>query len=572
VLIGRRAELSAIAAALDSARSGHGVSLCFAGSAGLGKTSLLEVAEVAADGFQCLRATGVPSEFVVGHAGLADIVTPVRERVAEIPPPQRAALETAMGWSAGAAAGDRFLVGAATVSLLSLASRERPVLLLIDDLQWIDRESQTALLFAARRIRHDAIVIMLARRDDSTGPDLAGINEFRLSGLTATDFASLLSERKPNPAVVERLVSDTAGNPLALLEVVRQLSPEQLRGSAPLPAVLPVGQRLGDALLADQSELSGGARRALVIAAATSDHATGPVVAALRAEGFDPEAVLIEAERAGVVALARGALTFRHPLIRATIWQQASPGERRSAHAELAKVLHDRPAERIRHLAEAAVGFDDHLSAELNRLAADERSRLGYAASSAIFERAAQLSSSAPVAADAMASAVEDAVLGGDVLRAKTLAGTFGDERAEVPSQAKARVLFGLGLLEQNSGSVPESATLLRKAADLATGTLRLRVLVELAQVNYRLGSAQGVAAAADALAAVADLTDPEQEMLACYTRSAALAFAGQWEQARPPGLRALELLESEPALRDDPRYLAIAILAAGWIGEPARA
>jgi len=190
------------------------VSLCFAGSAGLGKTSLLEVAEVAADGFQCLRATGVPSEFVVGHAGLADIVTPVRERVAEIPPPQRAALETAMGWSAGAAAGDRFLVGAATVSLLSLASRERPVLLLIDDLQWIDRESQTALLFAARRIRHDAIVIMLARRDDSTGPDLAGINEFRLSGLTATDFASLLSERKPNPAVVERLVSDTAGNPL----------------------------------------------------------------------------------------------------------------------------------------------------------------------------------------------------------------------------------------------------------------------------------------------------------------------------------------------------------------------
>ena len=114
--------------------------------------------------------------------------------------------------------------------------------------------------------------------------------------------------------------------------------------------------------------------------------------------------------------------------------------------------------------------------------------------------------------------------------------------------------------------------TLLGQAADLGTGNVRLRTLVELGRVYYRLGSAQGVTDAADALAAVADLTDPEQEMLACYTRAAALAFAGQWERARPPGLRAIELLESEPALRDDPRYLVVALLAAGWIGEPLRA
>src|SRR6185503_13331652 len=113
------------------------------------------------------------------------------------------------------------------------------------------------------------------------------------------------------------------------------------------------------------------------------------------------------------------------------------------------------------------------------------------------------------------------------------------DATAGVPAESRARVLLTLGFLEQNSGSVPESATLLRAAADLGTGTIRLRALVELAQVNYRLGSALGVAAAADALAAVADLTDPEQEMLACYTRAAALAFAGSKELARPPGLRA---------------------------------
>lgn len=199
-----------IAAALAGARTGGGASLCFTGAAGLGKTSLLDAsAEAAAGEFHCLRVTGVPSEFTIGHAGLADIVTPVRERVADIPPPQRAALESALGWSTPTAEADRFLVGAATVSVLSLASRKRPVLLLIDDLQWVDRESQTALLFAARRIRHDAIVMIFARRDESTGPDLADINEFRLSGLTATDSVALLSERKTNPAVVERLVSET---------------------------------------------------------------------------------------------------------------------------------------------------------------------------------------------------------------------------------------------------------------------------------------------------------------------------------------------------------------------------
>ena len=162
-------------------------------------------------------------------------------------------------------------------------------------------------------------------------------------------------------------------------------------------------------------------------------------------------------------------------------------------------------------------------------------------------------------------------MLSGDMLRARALATKFGSRQAN-PPQAAARVLLALGLLEQNSGSIPRAAALLRRAAETGSGTVRLRALVELAQVNYRLGSATGVSEAAAAIAAVADLNDPEQEMLTCYTRSAALAFGGRWDEARIPGLRAMELLESVPALRDDPRYLAIALLAGGWTDEPARA
>ena len=585
MLVGRAAELSAIAAALENARDGRGSSLCVTGAPGIGKTSLLDAAEAAATGFRALRATGLASEIAIGHAALAEIINPLRDWVPQIPPPQRAALETAMGWSAAGSPRGRFLVGAAAVSLLSMAAQERPILVLIDDLQWIDRESLVVLLFAARRISRDAVLFLMACRDGSAGtsevaatsevptmPELAGINQFQLSGLSATDSAALLSQRLTSPTVIARLVDETAGNPLAILETARQLSAAQLRGSAPLPQALPVGHRLGDAFLEHHSDLSVGARRALLLTAVASDQQAGPVAAALRAEGFDPAASLSEVELFGAVVLSGGALTFRHPLIRSAVWQQASPADRRSAHGSLAAALGDRPAESLRHRAEATIGFDDHLAAAVRRLALDERSRLGYAASSALFERAAQLSAAAPAAADALASAIEDAVLSGDVLRARTLARAVGDAAADVPSESRARVLFAVGFLEQNSGSVPESATLLRRAAELGTGTIRLRALVELAQVSYRLGSAQGVAEAADALAAVADLTDPEQEMLARYTQAAALAFAGSWEEARPPGLRALELLESEPALRDDPRYLVIALLAAGWIGEPERA
>jgi DNA-binding CsgD family transcriptional regulator len=568
-LVGRDAELAAIAAVLDAARSGSGAQLCFVGAAGIGKTSLLDAAEADADGFTVLRTTGVPSELLLRHAALADIVTPLRDCTPELPPAQRAALDMAMGWSAQFSPGGPFLVGAATVSLLSAAATRGPVLVLVDDLQWIDPESLGILLFAVRRLRRDAVAVVLARRAQSPEPDLTGIDQRRLSGLSVTDSAALLPHRAASAAVVARLVTETGGNPLALLEAVRRLTPAQLRGSAPLPAVLPVGQRLTDALLGDGPALSADAGRAVIIAAAALDDAADPILTAVRAAGIDADAALREAELAGAVRLDGGTLTFRHPLLRSAVWQRATPAERRSAHAALAAALQGRPAQAVRHRAEAAIGFDDDLAQQLIALAAEERSRLGYAASSSLLERAAQLSSSAQVAADALASAVEDAVLGGDVQRAHAYAATFDGRASSASDQARARVLFALGTLEENRGSVPRSRGLLRRAVEIADGTLRLQALVELGQVHYLLGSPGGAADVADMLGPTSVLVDPEQEMLAAYLRAAALAFSGRWEQAHPFAVRALELLETVPALQDEPRYLVLAMLSVGWAREP---
>ncbi len=164
----------------------------------------------------------------------------------------------------------------------------------------------------------------MARRDGSTTPELSGINQLRLSGLSADQSAELLKQHRTTPAIVQRLVHETAGNPLAILEAARHLTPEQLRGSAPLPPVLPVGDRIGAAFLTDQAELSPQTRRALTIAAAAMDPAAGPVVAALRAAGIDADAALSEAERVGALIVTGGTLTFRHPLIRAAVWRQAT--------------------------------------------------------------------------------------------------------------------------------------------------------------------------------------------------------------------------------------------------------
>lgn len=559
VIVGRGPELAVVDAALDAARAGRSAALVLEGEAGIGKTTLLDAAWHAADGFLRVRSTGVATDLELGYAALLDVLLPLRDSLDAVPGPQREALEAALGWSGGAA-GDPYLVAAGTLSVLAAAAEARPLLVVVDDLQWVDRQSRVALTFAARRLAHDPVAILLARRP---GPaeDVAGLPRCPVAGLSRAAAAELLSTRVA-ANLVDPLLTATGGNPLALGEVVRGLTAEQRRGSAALPDVLPVGERIAAAYGA--AHLSPAARRALLLVAASPEQDAGPVVAAL---GADADPALDEAERAGLLVVETGTLTFPHPLVRAAVWTAAAPADRRSAHAALAAVS-ARPDRAVRHRAEATPGHDEELALKLVELAAGDRQRRGYAAASALQERAARLDPDPLRAAAARAVAVEDALLAGDVRRVATLGAEVLAAPAADPD--RARVLLTLGILEQYAGSVPRAREVLTEAAELGSGEVLVRALSELALVSYRLALPGAMAEISAALDVAADPADPEQELIACAVRSTARAFGGDWAGALEPGLRALEMLESDPVVRAQPRLYLWGI-AAGWTGEVVR-
>lgn len=569
VIVGRNQELSAISAVLDSARSGRAAALCLVGEAGVGKTTLLQAAEEAAEGFLQLRATGFESETSLGHTGLLEALGPLEPLADGLPGPQREALGAALGRSTDAVEGDRYLVAVATLSLLARAAEERPVLVAVEDLQWLDRESAAALAFAARRLHYDAVAFVLASRPGASTDLVAGIDTLAVQGLPVEAAEQLLAG-SVSARLVPRLVRATGGNPLALLESSRRLTPAQRSGVAPLPDHLPVGTRLVDAFGAEVVALPEPARQAAVLLAASGDPAEGPVADALTAAGADPSVALDRLEQAGVVVREGAALQWRHPLLRAATWRSTGPEERRAAHLALAEALAGDPLRAVRHRAEAALGRDDVLAAELTRAAGGERLRRGYAASSSLAARAALLTSEPVEAARRWATAVEDAFLAGDTARTRELAGLVLDTTDDAP--ARGRVLAVLGQLDLYSGSVPRGRDLLAEAAELAEGPHRVLALAALANACYMRDDRAGMLRAGEELARTADRSDAEQCMLADATLGAAFVFSGRLEEGRALAAAALEQVESDPRLRDDPRHLATALLLARWAGDLRRA
>jgi hypothetical protein len=355
-----------------------------------------------------VRRGGVESGTVLDHVGLLQLLTPVRHHVGDVPIPQRVALEAAVGWGPPTATDDRYLVAAGTLSLLAAAAETTPVLVTVDDLHWLDPGTATAVLFAARRLAHDAVAIVLATRHGSPpGTAADGLDRLTLEGLSASEAADLLPAGTAS-AIVTRLVAATHGNPLALIETAARLTSAQRRGSAALPDPLPAGDRLETVYEPVVTSLPAHSRHAVILAAANSDSAAEPVIAALR-EQHDPDVALAEAECRGVLVREPGVVRFRHPLLRAAVWASATPAEWRAAHAALAAAM---PASRRRartwHLAEAATTPDGALAAELDTLADEDRDRFGYAAASAALERAARLSDDERAADDRLAASIED--------------------------------------------------------------------------------------------------------------------------------------------------------------------
>jgi DNA-binding NarL/FixJ family response regulator len=567
-IVGRDHELARVRALLEATREGATTTLVVEGEPGIGKTTLLEAAERMATGFRCLWVRGVESESVLAHAGLLQALSPVRDGLAEIPGAQATALSLALGWGPAAAPSERFLVAAGVLSLLAAQSERAPVLVLVDDLQWVDRESAAALGFAARRLHEDPVCFVWAARSGSISPEFVrGMPVLTLTGLSRAGALALVPERVAD-GVLDRLVDDTGGNPLGILEIVRRLTDAQRVGAAPLPDALPVGDRLGLVYKQQLGGLSGPAWRAVLLSALNRSGTSTTVATALLREGVDVAAALDEAQDLGVLVRHGAEIGFRHPLLRTSVLAMATSAQQRLAHRALADVLAGDPLSLARtwHRAEAAAGPDKQLAQDLVRAADQSRTRQGYAAASAAMERAALLTDDAALTAEWMATAAADAFLAGDADRTRSLVARVLDGWSQ--RRAHGRALFTLGMLEEYAGSVPYAVDLLAAAAERLDGAHRTRVLAELALAHFRLNDVAGIGECAARIQEAADPNDPEQRMLSDFTRGVAATLGGD-PAAGAALLRDVTERISGPPLSDDPRSLIFLGLAGGFLGDP---
>jgi DNA-binding CsgD family transcriptional regulator len=393
-LLDRQRERAALDGLLEDLRSGRGGALVVRGEAGVGKSALLEYVAGAAADMQVARAVGVESEMELAFASLHQLCAPLLDRLEGLPAPQRDALGVAFGLRAGAAP-DRFLVGLAVLTLLSeVAKEERPLLCVVDDAQWLDRASAQVLAFAARRLLAEPVGLIFAAREP--GEQFGGLADLQVRGLPDQDARALLGSVvrfRLDEQVRDRIVAETAGNPLALLELPRGLGSAQLAGGFGLPGAQPVPARIEEGFRRRLEALPGDTRSLLLVAAAEP---AGDPVLVWRAAGRlgIPDSAAAAASADGLLE-AGTRVRFRHPLVRSAVYSAASPEERRAAHRALAEVTdRDRdPDRRAWHLAAAAPGPEEEVAAELERSAGRAQARGGMAAAAAFLQRGAELTS-----------------------------------------------------------------------------------------------------------------------------------------------------------------------------------
>jgi predicted ATPase len=352
MLVGRSAELTQLEGLLRDGRRSNGGSLILLGDPGIGKTALLEATAALATDFVVLRASGIEAESELGFSALGDLLAPVTERLDALPPPQAAALSSALALGPPVRM-ERFATYSGVLQLLASVAEEKPVLAVVDDVHWLDVGSLEALAFVARRLGKDAIVLLVAARP-TEGARLAGgaFPELRVQSLTDAGSRQLLQRAWPqaSPTVVDRLLATADGNPLALLEAPGLLSGEQLRGVEPLDDPLSPGASIESAYARRLAALPLTTREALLVAAASDLGEVQTIERALRAHGVDARA-LEAAERAGLIRIDENKLTFAHPLVRSVVYHAAPSPERRSVHAALAAALAgDRPGIVLRWL------------------------------------------------------------------------------------------------------------------------------------------------------------------------------------------------------------------------------
>jgi DNA-binding CsgD family transcriptional regulator len=563
VLVGRLGERARIERLLDEARRGQSGALVLRGEPGIGKTTLLRHAAERAGEMTVVSATGVSAEAELEYSGLLELLRPIIGWLGEVPEHQAEALREALGFAAPSER-DPFVVGAAVLSLLAAAAEERPVLVLVDDAQWIDRASTGALWFAARRLLVDRVALLVTIRDGE-GTELAsdGFDEVHVGGMDLDDVTVLLAQSSGTALpldVVERVRHATSGNPLALIELGGRLTPEELTSWRFEAEPLSIATRLEQAFASRLSALPADTRAALLIVAVSTTPDFEALSRALEEAGL-PSSALEPAEDQGVISIADGRVLFRHPLVRSAVYQAASPSDRRRAHRALAASLAevDDVGLRATHLAGAALGPDEEVAAALAAAASTARGRSGYAASAAALEKAARLTPDTELRFDRLAQAVEMAWAGGDSVHALRLLDAA--EPLATGPVTESRLLHLRGRIERRLGQSSKAREFLLQAAALIESEDPREAARILSHATVAAFIGGDLPAALRLARRHRDLVPDDRSDLdaqADYVVGWTLSLSGQVDQANPFLERVVDLLLT----RDRPSSFELGLAA----------
>lgn len=392
-LWGRARERQILDSALDGVRGGKSAVLVLRGEPGVGKTTLMQYLAGQAGDCRVTRVTGVESELELPFAALHQLCGTVLHGLETLPEPQVRALQVAFGLAEGSAP-DRFVVGLAVLGLLAEAASERPLVCLIDDAQWLDEATRQVLGVAGRRLDAESVLLLVGVRETAEERSFPGLPDLTVEGLDAEDARLLLAAAVPGPLdgrVRDRLVAETGGNPLALLELVKGTSEAELAGGFGIPDTATVPGHLHEHYRQRVRTLPGPTQQLMLLAAADPTGDATLLWRAARTIGVGPEAIgAAEAEQLLEVG---SAVRFRHPLVRSAAYAAGSEADRRAAHRALADATDAQrdPDRRVWHLAAAATGPDDEVATELERAAERAQARAGLAAAAAFLQRATAL-------------------------------------------------------------------------------------------------------------------------------------------------------------------------------------
>jgi DNA-binding CsgD family transcriptional regulator len=554
-LRGRRRECEQLDRVLADLRSGHSQVLVLSGEAGVGKTALLGYLADGASGCRVARAAGVESEMELAFAGLHQLCAPLLDRLDRLPDPQRSALATAFGLQSGDAP-ERFLVGLAVLSLLSEAAEDQPLVCVIDDAQWLDRASTHALAFVGRRLQAESVALVIAERDPGL-EDWERLPRLSVQGLAASDSRALLDSVVNGPLdrrVRERIIAETRGNPLALLELPRGQTPDELAGGFGVPESTPLAGRIEESFRRRLEPLPPSTRLLLLIAAA--DPVGDPVLVWRAADelGIDLDAATA-ATAAGLWDMG-AQVRFRHPLVRSAVYRDASPSERRNIHRVLASVTDPDvdPDRRAWHRAQGTAGMDEEVAAELESSAGRARARGGLSAAAAFLARAAELTPTPSARALRALAAAQAKHLAGAPSAAQELLAIALAGPLDEFGRARAQLLHAQITFSTTRGR--EAPGLLLAAAE------RLKPLdAELARETYL--DAFAAAISAGRLASDVGVTDVAAAVLAAGRTAGenvrdllldglALLMTQGYVVAAPTLKRALRACRDEPMAEED--------------------